>query len=515
MNQRVSVGAFARTIIFLLLIVFGVFFKGRMTKNHYLSIAISGSWRSLHPGLQHTAWADMVLVNQFDPLVGIDQDGRIVALGSASWTVSKDLRTYEFLIDTTKRYSDGSYLKAADYKRSWEESLKLDPSSANSSLQDVLYAVDGYGDFRKTGTISGLQVLGDDRLVIHFSKPFRTAFDHLSGSRYAAWKTAADGKFLGTGVYILNSKDEDSIELSLNTYSTLAASAEPIFLYSKSPEDIAKGFSDGTIDVLSNANSSYLDDTLLSNKKLEFVGGDDSAHLALSVNGLEGHLLSNPRLRQALQSIFSEETRKQPALLGPEQFIHVDEQVYLPFQSGRLPDEAALEQVHKGDAYRQALVDLTKKHPLRVFVYKSSTWVLDVLKRHRVTLTPDSGVLANSEFLNLAYKRTDYDLATRNFSVVGGDPDGIYHAMGKHGAIVAPVTKREKVEDLLERARLITDLSQLDTAYQEVSMAILEEVPYIHLGFSRSVVVINPNRVEIRTGVPRRNQGHLHIFKRK
>ena len=182
--------------LFILILEASPWLNRANSRHRPIRIGIGGDWRSLHPGLQHTMWAGMVLTNQFDTLVGVDEQGVLLPCGAKSWSTSADSRIFTFKIDTARRFSDGGTLTAADFKRSWEESYRLAPKSANSSLLDLLYKVEGFERFEQDGTLSGLEQVDGETFRIHFKTPFRMALDYLYGT-VSAYRQA-DGKLIGT-----------------------------------------------------------------------------------------------------------------------------------------------------------------------------------------------------------------------------------------------------------------------------------------------------------------------------
>ena len=100
-------------------------------------------------------------------------------------------------------------------------------------------------------------------------------------------------------------------------------------------------------------------------------------------------------------------------------------------------------------------------------------------------------------------------------STWNGDPDGIYHFLGKHGAISSPASSRPVVEAALEEGKEILNPEKLGLAYQKVSKTILEEVPSIHLGFLISTVLYWPERVRhLEPTVTRHSNGLTHFEER-
>lgn len=71
------------------LIRMGIVMKKPMNE---IKIAFDGAWQSTHPGLQHTLIGDLTLSNQFEPLVGINENGAYVHLAATEWTISPNFK---------------------------------------------------------------------------------------------------------------------------------------------------------------------------------------------------------------------------------------------------------------------------------------------------------------------------------------------------------------------------------------------------------------------------------------
>ena len=101
------------------------------------------------------------------------------------------------------------------------------------------------------------------------------------------------------------------------------------------------------------------------------------------------------------------------------------------------------------------------------------------------------------------------------FGVASGDPDGIYHFLGRYGAITSPMVQNEVVMNLLEDGRKLTDKKQVDPFYQKINLVILDQAPIIHLGFNKAVAIYRNDKIKVEQRTLRRNEGHLHIFEAK
>jgi hypothetical protein len=75
--------------------------------------------------------------------------------------------------------------------------------------------------------------------------------------------------------------------------------------------------------------------------------------------------------------------------------------------------------------------------------------------------------------------------------------------------------ERENIPDLLESGRDIVDQSRLPDHYEKVNRAILEEVPYVHLGFEYSTIAYNKNKIKISDRFIHRNNYRITIFEPK
>jgi ABC-type transport system substrate-binding protein len=453
----------------------------------------------------------LVLRNQFEPLVGIDSSGVLHPLAAKSWRVNKDSTQIDFEIDTSRRFSDGTSLTAEDFKRSWEGAAAIEPISHNSSLLDVLYKIDGYDAFRKTGTISGIAAVSENHLTIRFSSPFRLGLTHLSGTRFSAYKKIGN-RYIGTGPLTISEASDKTILFKPNPYRGLDVHFG-IELREVPTENTLSEFSEDRLDALSIGLGDYVSDSLLSCRFCDVIPGPDSFHSIISINAENRRVFSNPNLRLAIQYIFSNALSNNPSLLGNPNLTRVDPQVFLPFQQGRLNPREAATLITRGRAFIKDLVDISHKHPLVVRVAENRQWIIKILRDHNVSLSESSGIITPNELSDLINRGGDYDLLTGGFSVVVGDPDGLYHALGKHGAIMSPGEFRERVAALLETGRNLTALDEIDPFYKKVTRAVLEDVPFVHLGFRKMVTVVHKDRVTLKPGFSlSRHGGHFEYF---
>jgi hypothetical protein len=191
----------------------------------------------------------------------------------------------------------------------------------------------------------------------------------------------------------------------------------------------------------------------------------------------------------------------------------MDPQSYLPLQPGNLAFEETQRLIEEGARFIPGLLSASKEKPITVYVGSVTNWVLPLLREIGIRLSDSSREVTSKEMVDFLYKNPNYDLLAAGFSVVTGDPDGLYHFLGKHGAILNPVVYRPSVAALLEKGRALSQQEDLDAHYKKVSREILKEVPYVHLGFIKSVAVYRKDRIELQGIAVRRNEGHLDVFR--
>jgi ABC-type oligopeptide transport system substrate-binding subunit len=477
-----------------------------------LKIAFGSPWKNIHPGLQHTLIGDLTLSNQFEALVGYNDNGAYTPLAAKEWTVSPDYKTLTFKIDTSKVFSDGVHLTAQHFKDSWESALKLEPKSSNSSALDVLYKVEGFADFSKTGKLSGVRAVDDETLELRFATPFRMALEHLSGNRFSAFREV-DGKFIGTGAYLIQEQSEDHLRLTPNAKYKDAAQND-IDLSVVISKDSVQALLDGKIDVMAYAMGGTVSSDLDKHKNLSWLVGQDALHRAIYPNAQKGRLFEKKEFRQALQFLAVKFYGGNPSALGNPNFTSVDPQPYLPMQAGRLEETQVKQTVAKGEQFVAALQEASKKTPV-ILIETEEFSLRPMLDASGIAISPKSRVVSKSELISVIYSGQEADLIPGSFGVASGDPDGIYHLLGRNGAITSPMLKNEVVANLLEEGRKIVDQEKIAPFYQKVSIAILDEAPMVHMGFNKAVAIYRNDLVKVNGRILRRNEGHLHIFEAK
>ena len=475
-----------------------------------LKVGYPGYWNDLVPSLQHTAFADAIMYNQYEALVGEGPGGTIAPVAAKSWEISEDKKTIVFKIDTSKKFSNGEVLTAQHFKDSWEHGLSLDPKSANSSLLDAMYKTKDFESFKKTGSLAGVKVLDNETLSVEFKKPFRMALSYLSGTRMSAFVREGE-KYLGTGPYIINPDGENKIRLVRNPHSAVDASFDEVTVEVVKTDNAEEALKSGQIDLYAFAELANLKICYEKTKNVGCQSGSESRHINMKLNGMKGRFFSNPKYRKALQYLLSVELKE--SYPSSEKFkTRLDPQIYLPFQAGRIDNEEAQNIVNEGKEYVEEFLAATKKNPIFLASSRKDPWFKNWLLEKGVHLTKTSVRIPGKKVYEMNYKTFEPDLLFSHTSVSNGDPDGIYHALGKNGAISTPMVQRENVMKLLEEGRGLYDMEDIKEHYKKVSRAALEEVPFFHFGFLKTVVAYRTDRLKIKKKYKHRDDNRFIAY---
>ncbi len=482
--------------------------------NAIYTVGVPDYWETLTPPLQHSLVGDAVIEYQVEPLVRMGEQGVMEPLSAKSWEFSGDRRKLTFKIDTTSRFSDGSFLCAEDFKRSWEDGLRMTPKSSNSSLADGLGNIKGYADFKKKGGIEGIKVIGKDTLLLEFNKPIRLALKYLSVGRSSVYKMAGKD-IIGTGPYVITEKNKELI-LTPNAYYTGGKPAlKKVKIIVVPPETIRSEMESGKIDAYLFAEMANLpgcDDGTMGS--IRCARGQEASHSFIQINGLKGHFFSDSKHRLAFQALVIKHIQEVEKRFSARGFMR-DNQSFLKFQAGRVSEAEAQAIIRSGEQYIDRLTKATKKTPLSLASTATGrSWLIDSLQKDGVQFTKSSQKdYEFKDLLAMCYKTSAPDILPMTASVSDGDPDGLYHLIGRHGAIFSPMTERKKVCDGMESGRQLLDISKLAPHYQQVSRDILKEVPYVHLGYFYRRMAYNAGRLQVNEKILGRNNPNIMLLK--
>lgn len=493
-----------KTVFFLGCTIVAVAGLGRFGR-HYMvqeqkgvTLAISNPWGELTPAKQSTYAGAIVLANVFQSLVEFDPQGNLSPCLAKSWTVSEDLKTYSFKIDTTRRFSDGTPVTAQAIKESFEHSLKVVPSSAVHSALDLLYMLKGFENYQKTAHLEGIEAPTSAHLVMTFKNPFRQALSFLAGVRYSAYHVTKDGKYLGTGPYYIVESNDKTIKLKVNPYFQARLAFSEATIFNVGFDKWNQSLCNQEYDIYWLVAPTKFPECL-KDDDIDFteISGAYTSHITLPLNGMNGRFFSDNKLRRALQYLLL--TRLFPEWRGSLESdrITLDPQFLLPLQPGRLDDNEVNSIIEVGAQWVPELIAKSQKQPIAFWTYGGvDAKIAQVMKNAGLNVATNPERLPIEGLFPRYYKTYDYDILGWSVGMGRFDPDGIYHYLGKNGAISSPPIGRPLVWKYLEEGRSIIDNDSLDESYKKVSRAIFEEVPAIHLAFYRSGFLYFKGRVK-------------------
>lgn len=257
-----------------------------------------------------------------------------------------------------------------------------------------------------------------------------------------------------------------------------------------------------------------LSEELKNDSQLSTIVGQDAIHRAIYMNESKGRLFEKKEYRQALQYLVISYLESHSRELGNPLYTSVDSQVYLPLQSGRVDEAIVSKKIDAGQDFVNELRIAAKKNP-PVLIETEEFSIRTMLENLQIEISPKSRTVTKSELINIAYAGHEADLLPSSFGVASGDPDGIYHLLGKNGAITTPMVQNTVVANVLEEGRKIVNSQDIDPYYQTVNLTILDQAPIIHMGFNKVVAIYRNDRIRVSEKILRRNEGHLHVFEAK
>lgn len=478
-----------------------------MKNDQLIKIAFSNPWNTTIPYLQHTSIGDMVISNAFDALVGISENGEFAALGAKSWTINKDFTEIKFIIDTDRTFSDGSKLTSNDFKKSWEYGLSQVQKSNNSSLLDVLYKLKGFQDFEVKGHIEGIKTPSPSELILEFDTPFRMALEHLTGTRFSAYKIIND-QYIGTGQYIL--KEHSKQHITFTPRKKGLPTLDVIYMPGPS---IEKALESDDVDVIHQNVYYDLSESFFEKRNLTMILGHEAAHRVFSVNTKKG-VFSKKNNRKALQFLVLEYLKNSDSFSTKYKALKLSAQYYVDFQKGHLPENNVEKIISNYEKFVPEFIEECRKTPL--IVYENTNFpILPILEKYKIPISDLSRVIGDDEYFNVLYNVQDFDVMGVGFSVNTGDPDGIYHFLGKNGAIITKFSVNDKVSNELEMGRKLLDPVAIENHYTKLAEMLIEELPVVHAGFLRRSNIYRNDKIKINSNIVNRNDGHLNKYEFK
>lgn len=135
-----------------------------------MKVNVNSEPYSLHPGLANDATSGGVLLQTFEGLTRIDQDGKPQPAMAAKITPSDDLTTYTFELRDAK-WSNGDPVTAHDFEYAWK--WAIDPANESYYAYQLYYIKNG--EAANTGDASpedlGVKAIDDKTLEVTLENP--------------------------------------------------------------------------------------------------------------------------------------------------------------------------------------------------------------------------------------------------------------------------------------------------------------------------------------------------------
>ena len=438
-----------------------------------------------------------VATNVFDRLVEMenDADGSSVIRPSLaeSWEVSEDGRVYTFHLRENVRFSNGSFLTAADVLYTFTRLLTW-PGSSNRDIAAVIEGADLLMN-GETDELQGIALLSDLDFTITLSEPYEAFLACLSmpgASILDRESTEAAGErfgreaacTVGTGPFILKEWEPGKgMVLTANPgcWSGPPACEGLIWRFMTEPTEIRTMFENGQLDILD------LDD--LDNSAEYFYHGDiyqdrlrSVRRIALTYVALNESVapLGDQRVRKALQlalnrealldAVYSGRGSVENGIFPHGLYGYNPELPVIPYD----PDgaRALLEEAGYPDGF-----------DLIISVRSSSTqWDIALVKLiasmwEKIGVRAGVNVMDESEFMRLR-KSGALACYAAMWTADFNDPDNfIYTFFGSRENTVFRSLgyPAGEVMDRVQKARIIRDASARLKEYQELERIIVQE----------------------------------------
>jgi hypothetical protein len=175
--------------------------------------------------------------------------------------------------------------------------------------------------------------------------------------------------------------------------------------------------------------------------------------------------------------------------------IENDKQIFLKYQIGRLNESEDSQFYQSNEIELKHLEQVSKSRPLRLVNFPESFY--ELLKKHKITIDHKFHQPSDEDYIKMGYRGDGFDIYYGAYSVYSGDPDGMYHILGRNGAIATDNDYVEKLAEFMEKGRSETNKDERKKIYENAHRVFLSEIPHIHLGYQKQLTFYNPTKVSI------------------
>ncbi|MGP3917793.1 ABC transporter substrate-binding protein [Nonomuraea sp. 10N515B] len=400
-----------------------------------------------------------LLVNVYEGLVKLGQDGNIVPLLAEKWEVSDDRKTYTFTLRKNVKFSSGAAFTADDVVFSLDR-LKTDWKLKIKSQLDVVDKVEKKDDSTAVVTLkrpsNGFLYSMATRLGAMFS---RTGVADLAN------------KPVGTGPYVLGSwRRGDSIQLNANPsyWGTKPPLSSITLKYFKDATAMNNALLTSGIDVISSVQAPESLQQFADPNRFQTVEGTTNGEVVLSMNNARAPF-NDKKARQAVRHAIDHKALLDTAWAGRGQLIGSMVPPTDPWyedRTGDYPyDPAKAKELLGGKT-------LTVKMRIPNLPYAVASAQVVKSQLAQVGITADIEPLEfPARWLDVVFKQGDYDLSIINHVEprdmgIFADKSYYFHydnpEFGKLLASADEGTEQQQTGDLKKAAQLLSDDAAAD-----------------------------------------------------
>lgn len=252
-----------------------------------------------------------MLLNVYEPLVRVGQDGRVTGHLAQRWDVSGDLKTYTFTLHKDVKFSSGAPFTADDVV------FSIDRVKTAWKLKIA----------RKMDVVDTVEKRDDHTVVVRLKQPSNNwLFDMTTrvGAMFSRTGVAELAtKPVGTGPYTFDSwRRGDSIKLVANTgyWGTAPKSKTVLLKYFKDSTALNNALLTGGIDVVSTVQAPESLPQFTRDSRFDLIEGTTSGEVVLSFNNSKAPL-NDVRVRRAIRYAIDHKALLQAAWAGRGQLI--------------------------------------------------------------------------------------------------------------------------------------------------------------------------------------------------
>ncbi|NUR93572.1 MAG: ABC transporter substrate-binding protein [Nonomuraea sp.] len=400
-----------------------------------------------------------LLVNVYEGLVKLDNDGKIQPLLAEKWEVSPDRKTYTFNLRKGVKFSDGKPFTADDVifslgrvKSDWKLKIK--------AQLDVIDKVEKDDDNTAIVTLK------------HPSNSFLYSMATRLGAMFSRTGVAdLANKPIGTGPYVLGAwKRGDSIQLNGNPgyWGTKPALGAVTLKYFKDATAMNNALLTGGIDVISAVQAPESLQQFSDTNRFETIEGTTNGEVVLSMNNGRPPF-NDKKVRQAVRYAIDHKALIETAWAGRGQQIGSMVPPTDPWyedRTGDYPfDQAKAKELLGGKTYNVKL-----RIPSLPYAVNSAQVVKSQLAQ--VGITADIEPLEfPARWLDVVFKQGDYDMSIINHVEprdMGIFADKTYYFRydnPEYGKLLASAdegTEQQQSDDLKKAAKLLSDDAAAD-----------------------------------------------------